>query len=339
MRNRKNHVPDEAIATLLEVCSENKEVFQRYFKWKAKELGMEKLKRSDIYAPIGKEERDVDYDKAVEMVLKTLKEFSPGFHKRAKKIIDDQHIDSHPSEVKQGGGFCATITPNISPYILLNHTGNLDDVSTLAHELGHGVHALYANHLPISSQHAKLPLAETASTFSEMIMFEKLFEEAENEDVRKSMLSDRMADSYGTIMRQSDLVRFEIEAHEAIKKGVTAEELSDIHYKILEDQFGDSVEVEPMFRYEWSYIPHFVHTPFYCYSYNFGQLLSLSLFSEYKKQGEEFIPKMEKILSSGSSRSPQEILKEVGVDMTSKDFWQGSFDVVKGWQDKLESYK
>ncbi|MBR9682915.1 M3 family oligoendopeptidase [Candidatus Woesearchaeota archaeon] len=339
-RNFGNHIPDEAIETLLEVCAENKGIFQDYFKFKAKELGMDKLRRCDIYAPLeGKEADKIPFPEAQQMVLETLTQFSESFGEKARAVLDAEHVDSHPREGKQPGAFCCYVNPKTVPYVLLNYIGKTRDVEILAHELGHAIHGLYAKDLPLSSFHANLPLCETASTMAEMVMFEKMFAEAESDEVRKAMLSEKVAGSYATILRQSSFVAFEIKAHEAIQNGVTAEELSDIYFKTLEEQFGDAVEIDPSFRYEWAYIPHIVHTPFYCYAYNFGELLSLALYSKYKEEGESFIPKVEKILSYGGSKDPQEILQEVGIDMCSKDFWQGSFDVIKGWQKQLESYE
>ena len=197
---------------------------------------------------------------------------------------------------------------------------------------------MYAADHSISVQSAPLPLAETASTLCEMIVFDKLFEEAESDDVRKAMLAGKIDDAYGTIMRQAYFVIFEKKAHEAIAKGTTPEELSELYFSTLEEQFGDSLELDPVFKNEWAYIPHMVHTPFYCYAYSFGDLLSLALYGMYKEQGEEFVPKIERILAHGGSEDPQKILEEVGIDMCSKEFWQKSFDVIAEMQDRLEQY-
>ncbi|MBI2672251.1 M3 family oligoendopeptidase, partial [Candidatus Woesearchaeota archaeon] len=336
MRNFENHIPDKAIETLLEVCSENIDIFHRYFKFKAKELGMKKLRRFDVYSHIKKKEKKISFNDAKKLVLDTFEKFSPSFAEKARKIINANHIDSHPSSVKVGGAFCYTIAPDIIPYVFLNYNGTLREVATLAHELGHGIHSLFASHQSFSSQHANLPLCETASTFGEMILFERLFAEAESDEEKKSMLSDKLAESYGSIIRQNYFIKFEILAHEAIKKGTNLEELSELYFKTLKEQFGDSLEIDPLFRYEWAYISHIVHSPFYCYAYNFGELLSMALYSRYKKEGPSFIPKIEKILAYGGSKNPQEVLKEIGIDITSKEFWQGSFELIRGWQDQLE---
>ena len=278
VRNHANHVPDEAVEALLETCRENKDIYKSYFRFKAKELGMKKLRRCDIYAPlkIAKPE-SIPYNNAVKIVLQTYDSFGKGFGEKANEIITRRHIDSHPRLNKRGGAFCSTVAPSIAPYILLNYTNRFRDVSTLAHELGHGIHALYARHHSTSAQHANLPLCETASTLGEMVVFEKLLEKAKDDKQRKAMLADKMADSYATIMRQSYFIEFEIKAHDIIKKGITAEELSEEYMKNLKEQFGDSVVINPLYRYEWARISHIFESPFYCYAYNFGELLSMYL--------------------------------------------------------------
>ena len=338
-RNCENDIPDAAVETLLEVCADNRGIFQRWFKFKGKELGMDKLRRFDIYAPLDTAEaKKFTFSEGVELVLDTFAQFSPRLAEHAKRVIDEEHIDSHPRQHKESGAFCETAGPDITPYVMMNFNGTQDSVMTLAHELGHAVHSLYAADHSISVQSAPLPLAETASTLCEMIVFDKLFEEAESDDVRKAMLAGKIDDAYGTIMRQAYFVIFEKKSHEAIAKGTTPEELSELYFSKLEEQFGDSLELDPVFKNEWAYIPHMVHTPFYCYAYSFGDLLSLALYGMYKEQGEEFVPKIERILAHGGSEDPQKILEEVGIDMCSKEFWQKSFDVIAEMQDRLEQY-
>jgi oligoendopeptidase F len=337
VRNVANHVDDKSISTLIEVCSNNAGIFQDYFKFKAKELGLEKLTRFDLYAPLGEFNVEYDYEKAIKLVDESFRGFSNAFADNAQKIIQGNHIDSHPTDTKRGGAFCMTVTPAITPYALLNYTGKMRDVSTLAHELGHGVHSLYANMHSISTQHATLPLAETASTLGEMILFEKILSETKDANTKKQLLSDKLADSYATVCRQNFIVKFEIAAHEAIQKGIEESELSQMWLDNIKEQFGDSVEVDEMFRYEWAYIPHIIHTPFYCYAYNFGELLSMALYAKYKQEGESFVPKIEAILAAGGSQDPKQVLANVGIDMGSADFWQGSFELIKAWQKELET--
>lgn len=340
VRNFSNQVPDNAIKVLLDVCDKNKDIFQNYFSWKAKELGLDKLNRTDIYAPLPiTSHKFVPLNTAFKLVMDSFNSFSPKFAELANKIKDANHIDATPGGNKTQGAFCSTVTPGILPFVLMNYHGRVEDVFTLAHELGHGVHDVLAGEHSIFSYHPKLPLAETASTFSELVLFNRLFDEAKSDDDRKVFLSNKLARSYAVIMRQNYFVKFEIDAHAAIAKGASLDEVSNIYLDNLRNQFGDSVDVPDHFKNEWQSIPHFVHTPFYCYAYNFGDLLSMSLYARYKKEGSSFIPKIEKILSVGGSENPVVVLKNVGIDISSPDFWQGSFDMLRDWQNKLESYK
>ncbi|HQI13465.1 MAG TPA: M3 family oligoendopeptidase [Candidatus Woesebacteria bacterium] len=335
VRNWGNDIPNKAVESLLSVCSDNRKVFWQYFDWKAKELGLKKLKRSDIYAPLIKIDKNYSFEQAKKLVLDAFGEFSENFYNGAQKIINDEHIDVNPGENKRSGAFCATVEPKISPYIMLNFTGKSRDLSTLAHELGHGVHSLLANKHLASVQQANLPLAETASTLAELVLFEKMLSIEKNKKIKKAWLAEKMADAYATICRQNYFVKFEIEAHKRMAEGLNSEKLSMMYLKNLREQFGNSVEIEPIFAYEWSYISHIFESPFYCYAYNFGELLSYSLFMKYK-QDKSFLKKIEKLLSSGGSKNPVELLKGVGVKIEEKEFWQKGFDVVKNWQKELE---
>jgi oligoendopeptidase F len=220
---------------------------------------------------------------------------------------------------------------------MLNHTGTIRDVSTMAHELGHAIHSLYANKHHYSCQHSGLPLAETASTLGELILFDKMLMTETDKKIKKQMLWEKIGDSYATILRQNYFVLFEKEAHEKIAEGITVEGLSEIYLKNLKEQFGNSVIVDRIFRYEWTYISHIFSTPFYCYAYNFGELLALSLFGKYKKEGPNFIPKIEKILAAGGSEDPVEILTKAGFEVTKEEFWQESFKIVKDWTKQLKN--
>lgn len=333
--NFGNHVSDETIKTLLDTCTEKAGIYQDHFRFKAKELGMEKLTRFDIFSPLGKKLEKINFEKGMELVLESLEDFSPNFLAKAKEIINANHIDSHPKAKKSSGAFCCGVNPETIPYVLLNYIDNLDGVSTLAHELGHGIHFLYSKSNSLSAYGSDLPLGEIGSTFSEMILFENLLNKTKKKEEKKFLLSDKLDSSFATVLRQNYFVKFELSAHEKIPNGITEENLSNIYFDSLREQFGDSVEIDPLFRYEWARIPHIFETPFYCYSYGFGELVSLSLFSRYKQEGKSFLPKIEKILAYGGSEEPQKILAEVGIDMNSKKFWEDSFDVVKDWQRQL----
>ncbi|MDI6738839.1 MAG: M3 family oligoendopeptidase [Candidatus Edwardsbacteria bacterium] len=335
-RNFYNQVPNAAVETLLTVTGDNAGLYQDYFRLKARLLGMKKLRRYDIYAPLETVRSTTSLPDGIELVFDTFAEFSDGFAERAKTIVAGKHVDSHPRPGKRTGAFCASVTPSVVPYVLLNYTGDKNAVSTLAHELGHGIHDLYAAKQSISAFETPLPLAETASTLAEMIVFEKLLAQCKSDRERRAMLLVKIGESYATVMRQSYFVRFELEAHRRIESGVKEDDLCRLYEGMLKEQFGSAVEVDPIFRHEWAYIPHIFKTPFYCYAYNFGELLSLALYARYKQEGKRFVPAIERILAYGSSQAPDLILKEAGIDMSSREFWQGSFDVIGGWLKDLK---
>lgn len=334
-RNIANHVPDKAIDVLMEVCTNNRGVFQEYFKTKAKLLGVDKLRRFDLYAPVDSAEAKYTYKEAQAMILDIYNDFSPAFAANARKVIDAQHVDAALSANKRSGAFATTIIPSVTPYVFMSYAGTARDVSTLAHELGHAVHFLYAADKPFGAQFANLPLSETASTFGEMLLFEHLLGNVTSPKERTAMLLDKLGDSYATIMRQNYFVKFEKQVHDRISEGLTPDDLSAMWLDGLHEQFGDAVDVDPIFAKEWSYIPHIVNSPFYCYAYSFGDLLSLALFARYKEEGQSFVPKIEAILAAGGSQDPQKVLSKVGVDITDASFWQGSFEIIKAWQSEL----
>ncbi|MFC2048669.1 M3 family oligoendopeptidase [Elusimicrobiota bacterium] len=336
IRNESNNISDEAVQALLSVCREKKEIYQDFFRIKAKMLNMKKLNRHDIYAPvITAGEKKISYQDSLKLVMDVFGSFSSGFSERAGKIIDSRHIDVFPDKKKVSGAFCATVSPEVVPYILLNHTGKYRDVLTLAHELGHGIHSLYCTDLSYSAQGSSLPLAETASTFCEMLVFEQMYARASGRKEKIDLLVSKLSDSYATVLRQNYFIKFEQEVHKKINSGITAESVSDIYFRILTEQFGESVSVDPLFRYEWAYIPHIVHTPFYCYAYSFGELLSLSLYYQYKTKGKVFIHTIIKILKTGGSKDPVKTLKKAGIDVSKKKFWRDGFKIIENWKDEL----
>ena len=337
VRNVANDVPDAAVTTLIDVVRENRSLFQRFFRLKAKWLGMERLRRYDIYAPLAESEQTVEYAAAVRMVLETFAEFDPKFAQQAERVFKERHIDSENRKGKKGGAFCATVLPSQTPWVLVNYTGRVRDVATLAHELGHAIHSMMAEDHPLLTQHPSLPLAETASVFSEMLLTDRLLSEEKDPLVRRELLASAVDDIYATVMRQAYFVRFEMAAHEAVRSGRSAEHLGDLYWETLTEQFGDALDVAPEFRHEWLTIPHIYHTPFYCYAYCFGQLLVLALYQRYKEEGAAFVPGYLKLLSTGGSARPETMLSEVGVDITDADFWRGGFSVVEQMITELEA--
>ena len=206
----------------------------------------------------------------------------------------------------------------------------------MAHELGHAVHSQAAQNRSILVQDAPLPLAETASTFSELLLYDNLSDKI-SDDEKKIMLSEKIDDLYATILRQSFFTIFEIDAHKQIGNGTTVDEISGTYMKNLQEQFGSSVSISEDFGIEWSCIPHFYHTPFYCYAYSFGNLLALSLFQRYKKEGKDFVSSYIEILAAGGSKKPEILLSEYGFDIASTKFWQEGFDYVNNQVKALAS--
>ncbi len=336
VRNLMNDIPDEAVDALLEAAKRNAPVFQRFFKLKAKHLGMKKLRRYDVYAPLTASNKKFSFDKAAQMTLEAFSAFTPEFGALAQRVFDENHLDSEIRKGKQGGAFCASVLPEMTPYVKVNYQGNAREVATLAHELGHAIHAMLASHHTTFTFHSSLPLAETASTFGEMMLIDRMLAEEKNKSVRRDILFRQVDDSYATIGRQAWFALFERSAHEMIMKNASVDEISKMYFENLKEQFGDSIDLSDEFKWEWVAIPHFYHTPFYVYAYSFGKLLVLSLYKQFKAEGESFKPKYRKILAAGGSEAPAKILAEAGVDIRSAKFWQGGFDVIKEQVDELE---
>lgn len=337
VRNRANDVPDEVVDTMLKVLRKNAPIFHEYFKLKAQWMGVDKLRRYDLYAPMAETEVSYTFDEAVNLVLESFNEFDPRIAQLAERVFTDGHYDSEIREGKTGGAFCSTLGPHLTPWVLQSYNGKPDDVATMAHELGHAIHSMLAEHHTILTQHSCLPLAETASTFGEMLLLDKLTASDPNPDLQRELLFSTMDDNYATVMRQGFFALFEVEAHTAILNGASVDEVSEMYLSLLKEQFGDSIEVSDDFKYEWVAIPHFYGTPFYVYAYAFGQLLALSLYRRYKEEGNAMIPGYVELLGAGGSLPPVEILKRAGIDPYSEAFWQGGFDVIQNQLDQIKA--
>ena len=221
--------------------------------------------------------------------------------------------------------------------MLVNYAGRVRDVATLAHELGHAIHSMLAEHHSLLTQHASLPLAETASVFSEILLTEQLLAGETDAMVRRDVLGKMLDDTYATVGRQGFFAMWEKEAHELVQQGKTADEIAARYLETLREQFGDAAEIPDEFRWEWIVVPHFYSSPFYVYAYSFGQLLVLALYEQYRREGEAFKPKYLKLLSYGGSKAPLDILTEAGINIKSAKFWQGAYDVISRLVDDLEA--
>lgn len=337
VRNVANDIPDSAVETLLEVAAANAPLFRDYFALKAEWLGIGTVRRYDIYAPLATSDREVGFPEAAHSVLETFRRFDPKVAELAERVFAERHLDSEIRPGKRSGAFCSTILPRLTPFVLVNYTGRVRDVATLAHELGHAVHSMLAADHSILTQHPSLPLAETASVFAEMLMTDRLLKAEQDPVARRELLAAAVDDVYATVLRQAYFVRFEMAAHAAILDNRSADDLEDLYLANLREQFGPDMEIAADFRHEWVSIPHMFQTPFYCYAYSFGQLLVLALYRRYQEQGDAFKPGYLRLLAQGGSARPAEMLANIGIDISDRDFWQGGFEVVRGMIDELES--
>lgn len=336
-RNLGNDVPDSAVDALLSVCADNAALFQHYFKLKARICGIKSMSRYHLYAPHRSEVKKYRYSDAVQMVLEAYRGFSPKMADLAWQVFNDRHIDAPTRPGKVGGAFCYSVVPGLTPYVLLNYTGDARDIATMAHELGHAVHGMLAAHHSVFTFHSTLPLAETASVFGERILSDALLQQESDRKVRQGLLLSQLDDIYATVLRQAYFVRFERIAHQMIAEGATGDQLAQIYLSELRQQFGKAVKVPEEFKWEWLTIPHIYASPFYCYAYSFGNLLVLALYRTYQQEGPRFIPKYLDLLATGGSMSPERLLATVNVDMTSKAFWESGFTTIRDMIRQLEA--
>ena len=337
VRNLGNDVPESAVDALLSVCADNAELFQEYFKLKARICGIKSMNRYHLYAPHRTDVKQYRYQEAVHMVLEAYRGFSPRLADLAQQVFTDRHVDAPTRAGKLGGAFCYSVVPGLTPYVLLNYTGDARDIATMAHELGHAVHGMLAGHHSVFTFHSTLPLAETASVFGERILSDALLRQESDKKIRQGLLLSQLDDIYATVLRQAYFVRFERIAHQMIAEGATGDQLAHTYLSELRQQFGKAVKVPEEFQWEWLTIPHIYASPFYCYAYSFGNLLVLALYRTYQQEGPRFVPKYLDLLATGGSMSPEGILTSVNVDMTSKTFWESGFTTITDMIGQLEA--
>ena len=322
-----NELSTAAVERMMAVTEDNYPLAQEYFRLKARLLKIPKLKNSDIYAPLGETHRHYSFGEAVELVLDAYGNFDAECREIVAAFFTDRRVDVLPRHGKSGGAFCMGMTPHLPPYVLLNFTGNLRDAATLAHELGHGLHFVLAQRQTTLNYHPPLPLAETASVFGEMLLTRYMLERESDPAVKISLLCAKIEDIIATTFRQNVLTRFEERMHLERSNGLlVSSQLCDAWWQENAKLYGDSVEMIEPYRWGWSYISHFIHARFYCYSYTFAELLVLSLFSKYLQEGAAFIPSYKAILSSGGSQSPADTVKHAGIDFADPGFWQQGYD-------------
>lgn len=330
-RHLDNELPAAAVDAMVSVCVKNYDIVAEYYRLKGQLLGLDELKHYDRYAPLKSEESTISYERARDIVLEAYRAFSPDLAALAEPFFTENWIDVPVQKGKRGGAFCAGVTPDHHPYVLLNYTQKPRDVMTLAHELGHGVHDRLAAKNHALDYHPVLPMAETASTFGEMLVFEKLYAELDNDKERLALICEKLEDTFATVFRQVAMFRFEQRLHRARRERgeLTTEDINQLWQECQQEMFGDSLSLEDDHKWTWLYIPHIVQWPFYVYAYAFGELLVLSLYARYKKEGDAFIPLYFALLEAGGSREPTELLKTLDIDITSAEFWQGGCDLVR----------
>lgn len=331
-----NEIAPETVEAMMQAVERHYPLAQEYFRLKAQMLNLEKLKNTDIYAPIEAEVEQLTFAQAQELILTAFGQFNEQFAALAADFFQNRWIDAEVRPGKRGGAFCAALSPRHHPYVLCSFNGTGRDVSTIAHELGHGIHYSLARCQTLLNYDAPLVLAETASVFAEIVLTRHLLAQAKNAAARRGILCETIEEMYGTVFRQTALTRFEMAAHQQRKSGhLATEDISALWLQEQEKLFGASIEMIPAYRWGWTYISHFIHSRFYCYSYSFGELLTLALYQRYLDEGEAFVPGYLRLLESGGSQRPEVALAQIGIDINQPEFWDRGFRVIQRLLDEL----
>jgi oligoendopeptidase F len=330
-RNLSNEASDESVAALIEAVRARYELPRRWYRLKAKLLGIDKLADYDRMASVTSDEATYSFAQARELVLDCYCTFSPRLGDVAKRFFDERYIDAPVRPSKRGGAFCASAVPSAHPYVMLNYTSRRRDVLTLAHELGHGVHFALAAEQGVFHQGTPLTLAETASVFGETIVFGRLLEEDSSPASRLALLAENIEGALATVFRQVAMNRFEDLVHTARREQgeLSVQRFAELWTESQAEMFGDSVQITDGYRSWWSYIPHFIGSPGYVYAYAYGQLLALSVYQQYELRGEELVPRYLEMLAAGGSRSPEELGQIVGIDLADPGFWDAGLDLLE----------
>ncbi|HYC80073.1 MAG TPA: M3 family oligoendopeptidase [Candidatus Binatia bacterium] len=330
-RHLDNDLDPKVVELMVNVVTENYKIVEDLYAAKKEWMGLDELYEYDRYAPIHESNLKYDYVEAKTIVLDAFKKFSDKFYDAAKLFFDNNWIHAPSMPGKRGGAYCSGGTPDKHPVILLNYQNRLDDVGTLAHELGHGVNDYMMRDLNIINYDTPLVLAETASVFAEMLVFDALKEKISDPKEKFGLYVEKIQSIFATVFRQISMYQFELAFHNArrTKGELSPDDINGIWQKTQTEMFGQSVKFSPGYETWWSYIPHFNHTPFYVYAYAFGELLVLSLYAKYKQEGESFVPKYLELMKAGVTASPQELLKPLGIDLSSREFWEGGIKIIR----------
>ncbi|MEE9608976.1 MAG: M3 family oligoendopeptidase [Myxococcota bacterium] len=330
-RHLANEIDGASVDSLLSACVARYGLVQRYYRLKARLLGLERLADYDRYAPISAGASAREFGEAKRLVLAAYGDFAPEMAAIAQRFFDRRWIDAELRPGKRGGAFCASTVPGVHPYVLLNYTGNLRDVMTVAHELGHGVHQVLAAKQGLFEQDTPLVTAETASVFGEMLVFRRLMKEESDPAVRLGLLCGKLEDAFATVFRQVAMTRFEQALHAARRSEgeLPLERVNELWLEANRPMFGDAVQLTDDYAWWWLYIPHFVHSPFYCYAYAFGELLVLALLRRYDREGPDFARRYLDLLRAGGSDTPQALLARLDLDVGDPGFWDGGLALLE----------
>ena len=338
-RNLSNEASDESVQALVEAVRGRNDLARRWYRTKAKLLGIERLADYDRMAIVGADDEQIGWGEGREIVLETFNSVSPRMGEIAGRFINERWIDVPPRPSKRGGAFSASTVPSVHPYVMLNWTDRRRDVTTLAHELGHGIHQFLAAEQGVYHQNTPLTVAETASVFAEELVFGRLLEGATDPRSRLNLLAESIEGQIATVFRQIAMYQFEDRVHTARRDEgeLSVERFGEIWTGTQSELLGDAVEVTDGYGSWWSYVPHFIGSPGYVYAYAYGQLLALSVYRLYLERGDEFVPDYLEMLACGGSRSPEELGRIAGVDLADPGFWDRGLDLVAEQLDEAEA--
>nr|WP_309691167.1 M3 family oligoendopeptidase [Armatimonas sp.] len=336
-RHLNNELTAEIVAAVTDTAEAGYPLVGRYYRAKQKLLGLDALMHYDRYAPLRNNEPTVPFAAARDEILTAFESFEGSYAAAGRAFFKEGWIDAAPRPGKQGGAFCSYITPDLHPYIFQSYLDRATDKNTLAHELGHGIHSFLSRGQSYLNFHGTLPMAEVASTFAELLVFEQEQAQATGE-ARRALFGRVLEDSFSTIHRQTAMYRFEQAVHAERKQGeLSVERLSALWQEKISAMFAGAVTLGEDHALWWSYIPHFIGTPFYVYAYSFGKMLALALYFRYRREGAPFAQKYVALLSEGGSQFPAELVASLGVDLKDPSFWQGALDILEGWVTEFEA--
>ena len=329
--NLYNELADDSVTALIDSVTSRYDIVERYYRFKARRLGLDTLYDYDRYAPLPDlPSTEVSWPQCREMVVKTFRDFAPVCGEIADRFFTERWIHAPILEGKRGGAFAHPCTPDTHPYVMVNYTGNIRDVSTVAHELGHGIHQFLAARQGYYNADTPLVLAETASVFAELLLFHHQVELLDDPAQRTAFIAQKLESIFATVFRQVAMNRFEDKVHTARREQgeLAAETISDFWIETQQAMFNSAVHLTDDYRIWWSYIPHFLSTPGYVYSYAFGELLVMALFKRYQEDPQGFVPRYLDLLAAGGSADPYTLTAPFGIDLGDRDFWQGGLALI-----------